>query len=456
MDLGSDGLGVAHVDDLEVRVEDGLPGETGAARVLHVGRRRAYARLEERRRDAPARRSALPCPRWTPASPCRLMHLDPGGQLAFARERVARALAAVDVPVSSVRPALAAPRDLGWRARALYVAARREERVLLGAYRRRSHVVQDMAGCPLEEPAVTAVAGGIAALMSELGLPVSHPRRPVASDAGCGAPLGPSRRVRPGSPRPERVEDGLCHVALRASAGGDVAVVLLTPSGELRAEALLAARLRERHPEVVAVHVGATGPEDVVFGAGPLRAVGPAEPFVDDVGDLRLEVSPRAFLQANRGAADLLHGLAVEHAAPGPAVDVYCGVGALTLRLARAGHDAVGVEVVEEAVRDARANAERNGIDNARFVCDDAARGLAALDERVESVFLNPPRKGCGREVLDRVVALGPERVVYLSCNPDTLARDLAVLTAAGRRVEGVQPVPFFPHSEHVESLAWL
>ena len=149
----------------------------------------------------------------------------------------------------------------------------------------------------------------------------------------------------------------------------------------------------------------------------------------------------------------IAHALAVR---PGErVVDAYCGVGAIALALARRAGEAVGIEAHAGAVADAAASAAQNGIANARFLAGDAAPALAALD-RADAVVLNPPRKGCAPEVLAEVVRLAPRTVAYLSCDPDTLARDLAWLAGHGLRPRTVTPFDMLPHTPHVEALALL
>jgi 23S rRNA (uracil1939-C5)-methyltransferase len=490
---------------VELRIEDGLPGESGEILLTHVGRQAAFGRMI--RRDAATasadRRGDLPCPRWTAASPCRLMHLTAPAQAAFKRERVRAALASHGLGDVAVAPTLVASADLGWRARTTYVVAReRGGRLVLGAYRRGSHRVQDMAGCLLEEPAIAEAAAVLRDVLDEAGVAIADRGLPVVRDAECGAPRDPEAllaegRRRPKVRTPNLDPDGLRYGVLRAEAGGRVVVALLTPSGRLSAGAALEAAIRRRLPGLRGLFVGASGPGDAVFGRGPLAPVGDAAPLEESFGGLKLGISPAAFFQINRAAADRLHALAAEAAlgrapragdgavdgavdrnvagnvsgkgvgnvagnvagtAPAPAIiDVYCGVGALSLRMAAAGARVTGIEIIPEAVDDARRNASANGLEvSARFVAADAADALAQWAEAAEAVVLNPPRKGCDRPVLDAVARRAPRRVVYVSCNPDTLARDLAVLAEAGYRIRSVQPVDLFPHSEHVEVLAVL
>jgi 23S rRNA (uracil1939-C5)-methyltransferase len=168
-----------------------------------------------------------------------------------------------------------------------------------------------------------------------------------------------------------------------------------------------------------------------------------------------LRLSAGAFFQTNREVATLAYAAIAEALAPGPrdvVVDAYSGVGAIALRLARTAGEVIGVESHAGAVADATASAAANDVAKARFVAGDAAAALAAIP-RADLVVVNPPRKGCAPAVLAELVRLAPRRIAYLSCDPDTLARDLAALVARGRRVTHVVPYDMLPHTPHIESL---
>ena len=465
--VASDGLGRATVRDgsreLELVIEDGLTGEEGTAILTHVGARRAFGRLVERQASSSERRRSLPCARWTAASPCRVMHLTDEAQRDFKRRRVHEALTRAGLQDLEVDDVVPSNDRLGWRARSIYVVARPRGRVVLGAYRRGTHIVQDMGRCPLEETSVARAARAVAEALDEKRVAVANPRLEVVADGGCGGPLeleGPARRVSRSSPgSPELTPGGVRYVVIRCDSEGLADVTLLTFGGELAGTAEIAAAARRRFEGLVGFYVGPSGDGDVVFGRSAPVAVGEATPLVERIGDLELEVSPGAFFQVHRAAARGLRDWVLGQVRGRRVVDVYCGVGALALGLARIGSTVLGIESSPIATADAERNARRSGLAGAtEFVCDDAARALAALagaTEPWDSIVLNPPRKGCDEAVLDAIERLASRRVVYVSCNPDSLARDLARLGRA-YDVVSVRPFDLFPHSEHVEVVATL
>ena len=417
-----------------LHVRGTLPGERATVRVDHVSHHRpaAWASLVTLEQASPERVEPA-CAGWGPCGGCVLEHLTYDAQVAW-KERAFRALVAAEPALASaeVRPAVASPRVLGYRNKSKLVAGRNAVgRLILGAFAPRSHDVVDLGGCAVVEPPLDEVTSALRDLVDDHGI----------------APYDEAR-----------LDGQLRYVILRASADGAVLVTLVTarevfPEGEALAGALRAAR-----PEVVGVvqNVNPTrgnalyGPRDVLLSG--------AATVEDRIGDVRLRVSPQAFLQANRYVAAAAYDAISRAVAPRPTervVDAYAGVGGIALTLAPHAGDVIGIEEHPAAVEDATASAQLNGITNARFVAGDAAARLSECDHAA-IVVLNPPRKGCAPAVLAATAALRPRAVAYLSCAPDTLVRDLAALAALGYATRALTPFDMLPHTPHVEALAIL
>jgi len=445
VDIDDDGAGVGPpaagtaAGDLRVHVAGALPDERVAAVVEHVSAhaRAAWARLAAIETPSPARRPPA-CRAFGGCGGCVLQHLAYDAQLAWKRTRVARALAALDI---AVEPCVASPRPLGYRNRSKLVAARSGGRLVLGAYAPRTHDVVDTAGCCIAEPPLDDTAAALAALLDQAGV--------SAYDEGT-------------------LVGDLRHVVLRASHDGHVLATWVTtrplPNGPALAGGFRAAR-----PEVIGVveHVNRSR-GNAIFAADAsddrtLAGDATIEDRVDVSGRqpraVRLRLSGGAFFQANRGVAGLAYAAITDALAVRPGervIDAYCGVGGIALALAGAGAtEVIGIEAHAGAVADAAASTALNAATGARFVAGDAAQVLAAVD-RADVVVLNPPRKGCAPEVLTEVVRLAPRAIAYLSCDPDTLARDLTWLAAQGYRTDRVSPYDMLPHTPHVEALAIL
>jgi len=195
----------------------------------------------------------------------------------------------------------------------------------------------------------------------------------------------------------------------------------------------------------------------VAIGEREIRLCGEAV-LVDRIGDCAFELSANSFFQTNTLGARRLYDTAKEYAGLTGAervVDLYCGAGTIAIYLADGAKEVIGLELVDSAVADARRNGLRNGVENCRFMAGDIRHTLARIEMRPEVMIIDPPRAGMHQDVVAQVLAMAPERIVYVSCNPATLARDIALLKEAYQVIE-VQPVDMFPHTFHIESVAKL
>ena len=437
-DLDDEGSGLGEIDGTTLHVPGALPAEEVAARVAHVSPHApvAWGELQSVVSASPDRRAPV-CPGFGRCGGCAIQHLAYDAQLVWKRARVVRAFAAEatlrEVAVAHTVPS---PRLFGYRNNAKLVAARQGRSVVLGGYAPRSHQVVDLLGCRVVEPALDAVAVELRRLLAETDLEI-YDERTLAG------------RLR--------------HVVLRSNEAGQVLCTLVVvrplPDG-----AALAERLRAARPEVAGIveHENRSRGNAIFAAGGAERLLAGAGEIEDRLAledrSLRVRLTPGAFFQANRDVAALAYSaiaraLAVESTQR--VVDVYSGVGGIGLALANRAADVLGIESHAGAVANASAAAALNGITNARFVAGDAAAALAAVD-RADVVVVNPPRKGCAPDVLAQMTRLAPRAIAYLSCEPDTLARDLAVLMAAGYRPRAITPYDMLPHTAHVETLAIL
>jgi 23S rRNA (uracil1939-C5)-methyltransferase len=438
--LDDEGAGVAAVPagegsaPLELRIAGTLPGEAVTARIEHVSNHRplAWATLLSIETVAPTRVTPA-CLAYGRCGGCVLQHFDYAAQVAW-KEQALRALVAGQptldgVPVLS---AVASPAPFGYRNKSKLVPAREADgRLVLGAYAPRSHHVVDLAGCAIAQPPLDQVAAALRDVLDEQG-------------------------VLPYDER--RLSGTLRYVVLRASADGHVLAVLVTAAQDFPAGAAVAAALQARRPEVRGV-VQNINPSrgNVLFGATEVTLAGDRT-LADRIGEVRLCVSPQAFFQANRAVAALAYQAIAEGLAPAPGdvvVDAYAGIGGIALGLAPRVARVIGIEEHPAAVEDAALSAAWNGITNATFVVGDVAERLAAV-EQADLVVLNPPRKGCAPAVLDQAAALHPRALAYLSCNPETLLRDLTLLHQRGYRTQHLTPFDMLPHTPHLEALAIL
>jgi 23S rRNA (uracil1939-C5)-methyltransferase len=430
-ELDAEGAGVGRLESIRVHVAGALPDETVETEIAHVSPHRpdAWGKLERVIAPSPARAEPV-CPGFGECGGCVMQHMGYEAQREWKRTRVQAALAEkpslVAVPVSACVPS---PRPLGYRNRSKLVYAKLDGRPVLGAYAPRSHRVIDLAGCKVSEAPLDDTAQ---ALLRHLA----------------------SRNLQSYD---ERLAEGLLRYAvLRVNHLSEVLVTLVTAGRDLPGGADLAQALMADRHEVVGVvqNVNPTrgnalfGREDVPLGG---------RQWLDDkVGPVFVRLSPTAFFQVNRDLAAQLYGDVLQAAAltgTERVVDCYCGVGGLALTLAPRAAEMIGIEENPAAVKDALSSAQLNHATRTRFVQGDVAEKLAELD-MADVIVLNPPRRGCAPSVITEVARLKPRLVAYVSCAPDTLARDLAALADKGYRTRSVRPYDMLPQTPHVEALA--
>ena len=304
-----------------------------------------------------------------------------------------------------------------------------------GFYRARSHDVVPAADCRLQAEQANAVARAVEEYLREEGVPAYD----------------------------ERTRRGLLrHIYVRTSREGRALVCLVVNGEALPREAALVERIRAACPETVGVVLNTNDRDTNVVLGERYRTLWGEDTLTDTLCGLRFRLSVPSFYQVNRAQAERLYEKAVEFAGltgRETALDLYCGAGTITLVMARQAGQAVGAEIVAAAVENAEENARLNGVENVRFLLGDAgeaAARLAAEALRPQVVVVDPPRKGLGEEVIAAVAAMGPERVVYVSCDPGTLGRDVRRFAEAGYRAARAAAVDLFPRTRHVETVVLL
>lgn len=442
--LAFGGQGVGRLDDFVVFVTGAVPGDVALARVTRVKRRYAEARLEEILTPSPDRVAAR-CRHFGSCGGCRWQSLDYAVQLRYKEQQVRETLERLGgLEGFSLRPIRAMNDPWRYRNKVEFSIGQVGGRPTVGFHPPgRWDRVLPLDECHLLPETTEAVRATVEEWLRARGL----------------APWNP-RELR-GYAR---------HLAVReAQATGEVLVSLVTAPGALPDEAGLVGLLRARHPQVVGiVHAVNQGPAEVA--AGLPHTVLWGRPYLyESLGDLRLKVSIDAFFQTNTSMAAVLYQTAAEEAAlSGNEVvwDLYSGIGSIGLYLARRAKALLGIEIVPAAVRDARENAVLNSVDSALFLQGDARPVLKQVlegrhtlpedRERPDVVVVDPPRGGLANKVITRIAAAAPARVVYVSCNPSTMAPNAALFRELGYRLTRVTPVDMFPHTPHIEAVGLL
>lgn len=425
------GLGVARVEGQVVFVHGAVRGERCALRILKVLKTTAYARVEAILTPAAARR-VPDCPHYPACGGCDFRHISYAEELEAKRQRVEDALRRVGGVDLVVEEILGAAETDCYRNKAQFPVSPQGR---AGFYRARSHQVVPALDCRLQTPQANAVAGAVERGLRELGI----------------------------SAYDERTGRGLLrHLYVRTNRAGQALVCLVVNGEALPHEEELVRRVRAACPETMGVVLNSNMDRtNVILGPGQ-RILWGVDRLEDTLCGLRFQLSVPSFYQVNREQAERLYERAVEFAGltgQETVLDLYCGIGTISLVMARRAARVIGAEIVPEAVADARENARNNGAENVEFFLGDAgavAEKLAAERLRPEVIVVDPPRKGLEPEVIDAVAGMGPEQVVYVSCDPGTLGRDAARFREAGYVLVKALAVDMFPRTRHVETIVLL
>ncbi|MFM8604859.1 MAG: 23S rRNA (uracil(1939)-C(5))-methyltransferase RlmD [Cyanobium sp.] len=432
-DLARDGRGVGRCRDQVVFVDGALPGDRLLARLRHRGRRHWQAEIEKLLDPSPDRRRA-PCILADHCGSCSLQFLEDQAQQRWKQgcvEQAMRRIAGLDAPL---RPLIASPSGLGYRNRAVIPLERAEGRLRAGYYRRGSHRIVNMNHCPVLDPRLDALIAPIKADLEASDWPVDR----HGSEGG-----------------------GLRHLALRIGRrSGEVLITLIASHDRLPGLEPLAMEWQRRWPAVVGVGLNLQGEPGNLLMGPQTRTLAGRGWLVEAFAGLELRIAADTFFQVHTEQAERMVDLLRQALSGdcGTLLDAYSGIGTFSLPLAAVGWSVLGLEQQGAAVDLARGNAERNGLaGRARFETASVDAVLAQHLEGMDVLFVDPPRKGLEAKALAAILAGGPARLLYLSCDPATLARDLGMLhSEGGYRIESLQPIDFFPNTSHVETLAVL
>ena len=438
--LSSDGSGVAHSPDGEtVFVPGAAPGDEADVRIVKDCKRYAFGILDHLRTPSPDR-IPVDCAVAGPCGGCSLRHLDYTAELRAKQENVTdafRRIGGLDVPVLDICPS---PEVDRYRNKVQFpVGLDKNGNPCIGFYAGRTHRIVPCPDCKLQPGVLNDIGNALCRFFAENGI------QPYNEETGQGL-------VR--------------HIFLRRGAhSGQIMVCLVCTRPNLPHADALCTRLREQFADIATILLNVNSKNtNVILGTETHTLYGPG--YIEDtLCGVPVQLGPLSFYQVNTLAAERLYGIAAQYAQLTPddlLLDLYCGMGTIGLSMVDHCRELVGVEIVPEAIESAKANAARMGDAVAAkscFFCADAGQAatrLAAEGLRPDVIVLDPPRKGCDEATLSAVVRMAPRRVVYVSCNPATAARDAAWLENNGYHAEKVQPVDLFPRTKHCEAVLLL
>ena len=427
----SEGLGIARIDGQVVFVHGAVRGETCDVLVMKVLKNAAFGKIAALAEPSPARRQP-DCPYYGRCGGCDFRHMSYEEELWAKRARVQDALTRIGGAEVTVEEILGAEQPLHYRNKSIYPISPAGE---VGFYRARSHQVVHVEHCLIQKPEADTLAQALRDYIARF--------RVASYDEATGQGL-------------------LRHLYVRTSCAGESLVCLLVNGRSLPHEEELVAMLRAAAPKTCGVVLGENTRRGNAILGDRYRTLWGRDYLTDTLCGLELRLSVPSFYQVNHDQAQRLYEKALEYAGLTGrelAVDLYCGAGTITQVLARRARHVIGGEIVPEAIRDAEDSARRNGVENVEFLCGDASRLAAELRQRglrPDVICVDPPRKGLAPDVVEAAASMEPERIVYVSCDPATLARDVARFAPLGYCPVRACAVDLFPGTAHVETVCLL
>lgn len=435
-DLSHQGLGVARVDNYPVFIENALPGETVKIMVTHTGRRMGHGYVVKILEASPHRVEIVD-EVHTQSGTMPLQHLAYLEQLTFKQNQVAKLLSKVggleNVPVLET---MGMDDPFGYRNKAQIPVREMNGELTTGFYKKKSHDLIPIEDFVIQHPEIDVAIVKVRDILRKYGAMAYNERKHT----------GDIRHI----------------IVRRGHYTEELMIILVTRTFALPNAQDIVQEIREAMPNVVSIVQNINSDKtNVILGKQAMVLFG-QDYYTDELMGHTFKISHQSFYQVNSPQTEKLYSVAVEFAnltGDETVVDAYCGIGTMTLGLAEKAKEVYGVEIVPQAIQNAKTNAVDNNITNVEFEIADAGDWLvkkAKAGFAVDVVVVDPPRKGLAPEFIDSVLEMKPERVVYVSCNPNTLARDLGLLSEGGYTVEKVQPVDMFPQTHHIENVALL
>ena len=431
----ADASGIAHVDGFAVFVPRTIVGEEWEIRVLKVRTSFAYARGERLLRPSPHRIEAG-CAVYGKCGGCDCRHMDYEEELRFKLAKVNDALRRIGKQTVPAARIVGSEQIEAYRNKGILAIGKLDGKTVSGFYRERSHQIIPVERCAIQDELTHRAAAALTDFMDRNGF--------EAYDEESGAGL---------------VRHLYCR---RAVHGGDRLLCIVARGGFGGKTQLLVDALREACPELRGIVLNVNKTEGNTVLDGEFFPLWGKSGIRDTLCGLSFDIAPQAFFQVNPPQAERLYAKATEYAAltkADLAFDLYCGAGTISLCLAERAARVIGAEIVPEAIENAKANAALNGIGNVEFLCADAGEAAQALAERglrPRVVVVDPPRKGMEEAAIDAVASMSPERVVYVSCEPSTLARDILRFNNRGYTLLEAEAYDMFPRTKHVETVCLL
>lgn len=429
----AEGDGVGHIGGRAVFVKGTVVGEIWEVKILKVTTGAVYGKAMTLLSPSPSRQTPR-CPVYGKCGGCATLHMTTDEELRFKLDKVNQALRRIGGCSFEITELLPAEQTAHYRNKSIVSVGTADGKPVAGFYRQRSHEIIPVDSCLLQSNLSNRVNRAVLQWMEQ------HRITPY------------DETTRKGTVR---------HVFTRVNRAGQILVTIVSAKGFGELTKTLAPFLLQQCPEICGVVLNINKTQGNTVLAGEFYPLWGDSALTETLCGFTFSISPQAFFQINPSQAERLYQRAVEYAAPdgGTVLDMYCGTGTISLCLSRRADRVIGAEIVPEAVENAWENARRNGVDNVEFLCADAAKAAEELKNRQihpDCIVVDPPRKGMSPDALVHIVEMAPPRIVYVSCDPATLARDVKQLGLSGYVVTAGTAVDMFPHTSHVETVVLL
>ncbi|MGL5417534.1 MAG: 23S rRNA (uracil(1939)-C(5))-methyltransferase RlmD [Clostridium sp.] len=437
---GYEGEGIAKIDGYPIFVEGALKGEKANVRIVKTKKNYAYGKLVDIEKKAEGRVEPE-CKYYKRCGGCKIQHMDYKTQLDFKYERVKDCISKIGGLSEEIVLYPLGMEDAPYRYRnkvQLPVGTVNGE-LKIGFYAERSHDIIDIESCLIQDEKADKVREILKRWMLKYGI------RPAFKD---------SKFDKKGLIR---------HIMIRTGfKTGEVMVVLVGTKKEIPHLEEFTEEIKSNIEGIKSIVLNINKEEtNVILGLECITLYG-TDNIQDYIGDFKFNISPLSFFQVNPIQTEVLYNKALEYAnlkGEETVFDAYCGTGSITLFLSQKAKKVYGVEIIEPAIINARENAKLNNVENTEFFVGKSEEVIPELIEKgikADVIVVDPPRKGCDIKLLESIGKVKPERIVYVSCDPSTLGRDLKILEQQGYKTEKVQPVDMFPHTAHIENVAVL
>lgn len=434
--MGHSGEGVGKYEDFTVFIPYALVGEKVEVLITEVKKSYAKGRLLEIITKSPDRTTPK-CNIYDQCGGCQMQHLTYDAQLKMKQQQVIDAVERIAKQTATIiHPTIGAKSPWNYRNKMQFPVARKGNDIIVGCYAQGSHSIIDTQNCCIQNESNNIIANAVRGIIKRLNI----------------------------STYDEKTRRGVIrHIIGRVgAASGEVMVVLVTNTEILPKQEKIIAELRGNIPGLVSIMQNINMENtNVAMGKRTLKLWGELS-ITDKMGGLTFNISARSFFQVNTVQAEILYNKAVEYAGltgKEIVIDAYCGTGTITLFLAKQAKKVYGIEIIASAITDANKNATCNQISNTEFITGDATEVMPKLYQegiRPDVIVVDPPRAGCEKIVLEAFARMNPTRIVYVSCNPASLARDIAILANLGYLAKEIQPVDMFSETSHVEAVCKL